>query len=86
MIAQAKDSPELEGNHRAGDISIASHEDSNPHQSSSKTKLLDRSPFIQDTLYSNSTTKKDIYFYQHDQENTNDANTGEKEIHQEHQW
>jgi hypothetical protein len=85
MIAQAKDSPELEGNHRAGDISTASHEDFNPYQSSSKTKLLDSSPLLQDTLYSNSTTK-DTYFYQHDQENTDDANTGEKEIDQEYQW
>jgi hypothetical protein len=87
MIAQTVDPPEPEGNHQAGDFSIAS-QDYNPCGSSSETKSLGSSPgpLIQDTLHSNSITEKDTYFYQRDLGNTDNANTGEKEIGQENEW
>lgn len=67
MIAQTIDPPEPEGNHQAGDFSIAS-QDCNPRGSSSETKSFGSSPgpLIQDTLHSNSITEKDTYFYQRD--------------------
>ncbi|OXV10478.1 hypothetical protein Egran_01761 [Elaphomyces granulatus] len=87
MIAQTVDPPEPEGNHQAGDFSIAS-QDCSPCGSSSGTKSLGSSPgpLIQDTLYSNSITEKDTYFYQRDLGNTDNANTEEKEIGQENEW